>query len=218
MSYELNTASSRSSIDQIYGSTGRVDQASHSRTLHVGDAGLALPGMLGKKIGGVITTYSKVRQPLPDCWRPRRPQPPLLSAASAALRAASCAPAGLFAHTGGALLASQAKCLKVKLFSEANTGYFYTWKKNPKAYPWRIAMRKYDPIVRQHVLFKVRPASAPLPNACPPAPLPACGGPTACPQPAAAFGPVFRAAFVRCCLWLSVGAYLLLRRNARAAL
>ena len=50
----------------------------------------------------------------------------------------------------------QAKCLKVKLFSEANTGYFYTWKKNPKAYPWRIALRKYDPIVRRHVLFKVR--------------------------------------------------------------
>lgn len=49
----------------------------------------------------------------------------------------------------------QAKCLKVKLFSEANTGYFYTWKKNPKAYPWRIALRKYDPIVRRHVLFKV---------------------------------------------------------------
>jgi large subunit ribosomal protein L33 len=53
-------------------------------------------------------------------------------------------------------LCPQAKCLKVKLFSEANTGYFYTWKKNPKAYPWRIALRKYDPIVRKHVLFKVR--------------------------------------------------------------
>ncbi len=53
------------------------------------------------------------------------------------------------------LSAPQAKCLKVKLFSEANTGYFYTWKKNPKAYPWRIALRKYDPIVRRHVLFKV---------------------------------------------------------------
>ena len=59
--------------------------------------------------------------------------------------------------------AAQAKCLKIKLFSEAGTGYFYTFKKNPKAYPWRIAFRKYDPIVRRHVLFKVRkvPGAAP---------------------------------------------------------
>ena len=42
-------------------------------------------------------------------------------------------------NIGGKIMTyGKAGCLKVKLFSEAGTGYFYTWKKNPKAYPWRI--------------------------------------------------------------------------------
>ena len=92
----------------------------------------------------------------------------------------------------------------MKLFSEANTGYFYTWKKNPKAYPWRIAMRKYDPIVRQHVLFKVRrfPAEPPLPSACT----------QAAPARQAAAGP-FAVAACGLSIW---AAYLSLCRNARA--
>ena len=40
----------------------------------------------------------------------------------------------------------QAKCLTVKLFSEANTGYFYTFRKNPKTYPWRIGAFAWLPI------------------------------------------------------------------------
>jgi large subunit ribosomal protein L33 len=40
--------------------------------------------------------------------------------------------------------------------TRAPTRYFYTFKKNPKAFPWRIAFKKYDPIVRRHVLFKER--------------------------------------------------------------
>ena len=102
--------------------------------------------MLGKKIGGVIKTYSKVieMRAVPCCVLDRRPS------------RLSVFP---FRRLNVPIVISvppaQAKCLKVKLFSEANTGYFYTWKKNPKAYPWRIALRKYDPIVRRHVLFKV---------------------------------------------------------------
>jgi len=41
----------------------------------------------------------------------------------------------------------------VKLLSEAGTGFFYTATKNPRKTQHKIAFRKYDPIVRQHVLF-----------------------------------------------------------------
>ena len=42
----------------------------------------------------------------------------------------------------------------IKLVSEENTGYFYVKKKNPRKYPEKINLRKYDPVVRKHVLFK----------------------------------------------------------------
>ena len=35
--------------------------------------------------------------------------------------------------------------IKIKLLSSADTGFFYVTKKNP---------RKYDPVVRKHVIFK----------------------------------------------------------------
>jgi len=41
----------------------------------------------------------------------------------------------------------------VKLVSQAATGYFYVTRKNPKKLPDKIVLRKYDPKVRQHVLF-----------------------------------------------------------------
>lgn len=41
----------------------------------------------------------------------------------------------------------------IKLVSLANTGYFYTTTKNARL-PKKLLLRKYDPIVRQHVLFK----------------------------------------------------------------
>lgn len=44
----------------------------------------------------------------------------------------------------------------IKLVSMANTGYFYTTMKNARL-PKKLMLRKYDPVVRQHVLFKVRP-------------------------------------------------------------
>lgn len=43
----------------------------------------------------------------------------------------------------------------IKLVSMANTGYFYTTMKNARL-PKKLLLRKYDPVVRQHVLFKVR--------------------------------------------------------------
>jgi len=43
---------------------------------------------------------------------------------------------------------------KIKLVSTANTGYFYTTTKNKKTSTGKLQMKKYDPKVRKHVLFK----------------------------------------------------------------
>lgn len=53
----------------------------------------------------------------------------------------------------------KAKGMIVKLVSMAGTGYFYTTKKNLKANKPKLLLRKYDPVLRQHTLFKVRTAS-----------------------------------------------------------
>ena len=52
----------------------------------------------------------------------------------------------------------RAKGMIVKLVSMAGTGYFYTTKKNVKANKPKLLLRKYDPVLRQHTLFKVRAA------------------------------------------------------------
>lgn len=43
---------------------------------------------------------------------------------------------------------------KIKLISSAGTGFFYVTKKNPRTQTEKMAMRKYDPVVRKHVDFK----------------------------------------------------------------
>lgn len=45
------------------------------------------------------------------------------------------------------------KTVFVKLMSNAGTGYFYVTRKNPMNNPEKIVLRKYDPLVNQHVLF-----------------------------------------------------------------
>ena len=47
----------------------------------------------------------------------------------------------------------QAKSILIKLVSAAGTGYFYATRKNPTNVPHKLALMKYDPVVRQHVLF-----------------------------------------------------------------
>lgn len=42
----------------------------------------------------------------------------------------------------------------VRMLSTADTGYFYVKKKNPRTQTEKLEMRKYDPVVRKHVLFK----------------------------------------------------------------
>ncbi|EKX38117.1 hypothetical protein GUITHDRAFT_77421 [Guillardia theta CCMP2712] len=45
------------------------------------------------------------------------------------------------------------KSILVKLMSQAGTGYFYLTRKNPRRTPEKFTFRKYDPVVKQHVLF-----------------------------------------------------------------
>jgi len=42
---------------------------------------------------------------------------------------------------------------KVRMVSSAGTGYFYTTTKNKRKTPDKLRLKKYDPVVRQHVEF-----------------------------------------------------------------
>ena len=42
----------------------------------------------------------------------------------------------------------------IKLVSSADTGYFYVTKKNPRTQTEKLQLKKYDPVVRKHVIFK----------------------------------------------------------------
>jgi len=44
--------------------------------------------------------------------------------------------------------------VKIKLVSTADTGFYYTTKKNPRNITEKMTFRKYDPVVRKHVEFK----------------------------------------------------------------
>lgn len=43
---------------------------------------------------------------------------------------------------------------KIRLVSSANTGHFYTTKKNKRNMPEKMEIKKYDPVVRKHVMYK----------------------------------------------------------------
>ena len=43
---------------------------------------------------------------------------------------------------------------KIRLNSSAGTGHFYTTTKNKRNTPDKMEMKKYDPVVRKHVLYK----------------------------------------------------------------
>jgi len=42
----------------------------------------------------------------------------------------------------------------IKLNSTADTGFYYVTKKNPRTTTRKLEMKKYDPVVRKHVVFK----------------------------------------------------------------
>lgn len=43
---------------------------------------------------------------------------------------------------------------KVKMVSSAGTGHFYTTTKNKRTTPDKLEMKKFDPVVRKHVMYK----------------------------------------------------------------
>jgi large subunit ribosomal protein L33 len=43
---------------------------------------------------------------------------------------------------------------KIKLVSSAGTGHFYTTTKNKRNMPSKMEIKKFDPKVRQHVIYK----------------------------------------------------------------
>lgn len=43
---------------------------------------------------------------------------------------------------------------KIKLVSSAGTGHFYTTTKNKRTTTGKLEFKKYDPVVRKHVIYK----------------------------------------------------------------
>ncbi|VTM23060.1 50S ribosomal protein L33 [Raoultella terrigena] len=43
---------------------------------------------------------------------------------------------------------------KIKLVSSAGTGHFYTTTKNKRTKPEKLELKKFDPVVRQHVFIQ----------------------------------------------------------------
>ncbi|THB75171.1 MAG: 50S ribosomal protein L33 [Gammaproteobacteria bacterium] len=43
---------------------------------------------------------------------------------------------------------------KIRMNSTAGTGYFYTTTKNKRTMPEKLEMKRFDPVVRKHVMFK----------------------------------------------------------------
>ena len=43
---------------------------------------------------------------------------------------------------------------KIKLVSTADTGHYYTTTKNKRAMEGKLELKKYDPVVRRHVLYR----------------------------------------------------------------
>lgn len=42
---------------------------------------------------------------------------------------------------------------KIKMVSSAGTGHYYTTDKNKRTTPDKLEMRKFDPVVRKHVIY-----------------------------------------------------------------
>jgi large subunit ribosomal protein L33 len=49
---------------------------------------------------------------------------------------------------------AKAASIAIKMLSSADTGFYYVAKKNPRKKPEKFEFRKYDPVVRKHVIFK----------------------------------------------------------------
>ncbi|GAB4134567.1 MAG: 50S ribosomal protein L33 [Ignavibacteriales bacterium] len=59
-----------------------------------------------------------------------------------------------FCNNGEIMAKSKNARQTIILESSAGTGYRYTTKKNKRNHPNRVEFKKYDPVVRKHVIFK----------------------------------------------------------------
>ena len=48
---------------------------------------------------------------------------------------------------------AKASTILIKMESTADTGYYYVTKKNPRTQTEKLELRKYDPVIRKHVVF-----------------------------------------------------------------
>ncbi|MEE1285488.1 MAG: 50S ribosomal protein L33 [Ruminobacter sp.] len=51
-------------------------------------------------------------------------------------------------------MASKGGREKIRLNSSAGTGHFYTTTKNKRNMPEKMEIKKFDPVVRKHVIYK----------------------------------------------------------------
>ena len=49
---------------------------------------------------------------------------------------------------------AKSNTIQVKMVSSADTGYFYVKNRNPKTKTEKLELKKYDPKIRKHVIFK----------------------------------------------------------------
>jgi large subunit ribosomal protein L33 len=52
------------------------------------------------------------------------------------------------------MIMAKPSTILIKLVSTADTGFYYVTKKNPRNSTEKMEFRKYDPVVRKHVIFK----------------------------------------------------------------
>ena len=43
---------------------------------------------------------------------------------------------------------------KIRLVSSAKTGHFYTTTKNKRTMPEKLEIKKFDPVIRKHVIYR----------------------------------------------------------------
>ena len=51
-------------------------------------------------------------------------------------------------------MAGNSKRANIQIESTAGTGYRYTVTKRKRIHPERVEYKKYDPIIRKHIIFK----------------------------------------------------------------
>ena len=51
-------------------------------------------------------------------------------------------------------MAKKSAVINIKMLSTADTGTFFITKKNPRQKPEKLELKRYDPKIRKHVVFK----------------------------------------------------------------